>query len=139
MPILPIVSLIFLLSVRKHQWLSLSRKTPFTFLPGHDLTELGVNFKDLCHRLWMILVRSQEAFGGLNPIKCLDCKEYTCSASCIEERSSKVSLDIGGKISWLITSNYTLKRHCSMIAVPKVLKCYDCDTTLNRSEVGTDS
>lgn len=85
----------------------------------------------------MILVCAEDAFGGLNPVKCLDCKEYTCAASCIEDRScSKVSLDIGGKITWLVTSNYTLKRHLSMIAVPKVLKCYDCDTTLNRNEVG---
>ena len=34
-----------------------------------------------------------------------------------------------------LDSNYALKRHLSMIAVPKVLKCYDCDTTLSRNEV----
>ena len=117
--------------------MKLSREAPFTFLTTTTLSQLGVNFKDVCRRLWKVLVL-EGSFGALNPTKCVDCKEYTCSQACIEDRSSKVSLDIGGKITWLITSNYTLKRHLSMVAVPKVLKCYDCDTTLNRHEMGCD-
>ena len=41
---------------RKHQWLKLSSKTPFTFLPQTSLQDLGVNFKDACRRLWRVLV-----------------------------------------------------------------------------------
>ena len=52
--------------------------------------------------------------------------------------SNRVSLDIGGKITWLVTTNYELKRHLSMIAVPKTLKCYDCDTTFSRSDYQCD-
>lgn len=76
--------------------------------------------------------------GGLNLIKCIFCKEYTCLPSCIEERVAKVAVDIGGKITWLITPAYSIKRHLSMIAVPKFLKCYDCDTTLNRADLQSD-
>jgi hypothetical protein len=121
----------------RHQWYKLSRKTPFLFLPVHTLVELGTNFKDSCRRLWQILV-TEGAYGGLIPGKCTECKEYTCGAACIEDRTSKVSLDIGSKITWLITSNFTLQRHLSMVAVPKVLRCYDCDTTLDRNEMQCD-
>lgn len=81
---------------------------------------------------------TEGVFGGLVPTKCQNCKEYTCRATCMEERPSKVSVDIGGKITWVITPSYSLKRHLSMIAVPKMLKCYDCDTTLNRQELSCD-
>ena len=121
----------------RHQWSRLSRKTPFTFLPTAYMVELGVNFKDSCRRLWKILV-SEGVFGGLVPSKCPTCKDYTCRSTCVEERPAKVSVDIGGKITWVITPNCTLKRHLSMIAVPKVLKCYDCDATLNRDELSCD-
>ncbi len=121
----------------RHQWYKLSRKTPFLFLPVASLVDFGANFKDACRRLWQILV-VESAYGGLIPSKCVDCKEYTCSASCVEERSSKVSLDIGSKITWLITSNYTLKRHLSMVAVPKTLRCLDCDTSFDRNAMRCD-
>ena len=117
----------------------MSRKTPFTFLPVQSLVELGVNFKDCCRRLWKVMVTETAAIGGLSPVKCIHCKEFTCTPACIEEvmMHKKVSLDVGGKISWLITSCYSIKRHLSMVAVPKALKCYDCDTTLPRTgEVG---
>ena len=41
---------------RKHQWIKLSRKTPFTFLSVAHLVELNINFKDACKRIWKILV-----------------------------------------------------------------------------------
>ncbi|TRY77482.1 hypothetical protein TCAL_07407 [Tigriopus californicus] len=123
--------------VWKHQWVKLSRKTPFTFLSSLSLVDLGVNFKDSCRRLWKIMVTEGE-IGGLNLIKCVFCKEYTCLPSCIEDRVAKVAIDIGGKITWLITPSYSIKRHLSMIAVPKFLKCYDCDATLNRSDLQSD-
>ena len=99
-----------LFNFRKHQWMKLSQKTPFTFLPLPSLSDLGVNFKDACRRLWRVLV-TEGSFGGLTPSKCNHCREFTCVASCIEERSStpKVSIDIGGKITWLVTPGFALK------------------------------
>ena len=90
--------------------MKLSHKTPFTFLPLASLSDLGVNFRDSCRRLWRVLV-TEGAFGGLTPTKCIHCREFTCIASCIDERSStpKVSIDIGGKITWLVTPGFALK------------------------------
>ena len=103
------------------------------------MTELGVNFKDSCHRLWRVLIYDNQVFGGLNPVKCLRCREFTCTPSCIEERtSSKVSIDIGGKMTWIVTANYSLQRHLSMVAIPKLLKCYDCDKNFHRDELVCD-
>ena len=58
----------------------------------------------------------------------------------LEKPTAKVSLDIGGKISWLVTARGTLKRHLSMIAVPKV-RNFDLVTfrqTLTRSHTGAE-
>lgn len=122
----------------RYQWSKFSRKTPFLFLPANTLVELGANFKDACRRLWQVLV-TEGVYGGLLPAKCPDCKEYTCGSACIKEgRARKVSLDIGSKLTWLITSGYELKPHLSMVALPKQLKCYDCDTTLDRNAMHCD-
>ena len=84
-------------SCRKLQWIRLSSKTPFTYIPAQSMTDLAVNFKDSCHRLWRILINDNQIFGSLTPYKCLRCREFTCTPACIEERTgSKVSIDIGG-------------------------------------------
>ena len=84
---------------RKLQWIRLSSKTPFTYIPAQSMTDLAVNFKDACHRLWRILINDNQIFGSLTPYKCLRCREFTCTPACIEERTgSKVSIDIGGKV-----------------------------------------
>ena len=49
------VCLIF--NFRKHQWIKLSRRTPFTFLSVENLVELNINFKDACKRIWKICVK----------------------------------------------------------------------------------
>ena len=114
----------------------------FTFPPASSLEQLGVLFKDCCRRLWTILA----AEGGLYP-KCVHCRGYTCSQDCLEEASSKIVLDIGretynystnllfagGKLTWIINANFGLKKHMSMIAVPKLLRCYDCDSFIDRT------
>ena len=80
------------------------------------MTELGVNFKDACHRLWRVLIYDNHIFGGLNPVKCLRCREYTCTPTCIEERtSSKVALDIGGKMTWIVTGKFFSKLKLSLV------------------------
>merc|ERR1712029_275694 len=127
--------------VWRHQWLKLSKQTPFIFINDlEQLTDLGINFKDVCKRLWRVLVSQTPEFGDFTPTKCIHCREYTCLDECISDcgMSNRVSLDIGGKITWLVTTNYELKRHLSMIAVPKTLKCYDCDTTFSRSDYQCD-
>lgn len=113
----------------RYQWEDLSSGLAwFTFPPSESLSQLGVLFKDCCKRLWSIL----SSQIGLYP-KCVHCKEYTCSQVCLEAWSSKLVLDIGGKLTWMIDSNYGLKKHMSMIAVPKLLRCYDCDATIDRT------
>ena len=59
-------------------------------------------------------------------------QNYLCHHSCLEEWSSKIVLDIGGKWTWLVNARMGLKKHRSMIAVPKLLRCYDCDSFIDR-------
>jgi len=104
----------------KHAWLSLN-------LPSvQSLAELGVLFKDSCRRLWSIL-----SVGGSFQ-KCIHCKNDSCTDDCLKESSSKIVMDIGGKWTWVINANLGVKKHMSMIAVPKLLRCYDCDSILDR-------
>lgn len=125
-----------LLIFRKIQWAKFSQKTPFTFLPSSSMTELGVNFRDASKRLWKVLISESLQFGGLNPVKCVYCREFTCTPTCIEERRGfKVSIDIGGKITKIIRGDFRQESHSSMVAIPKILKCFDCDKTFTRQEV----
>ena len=103
------------------------------------MTDLGVNFKDSCQRLWKILVSETPIFGGLNPAKCSTCRNFTCTLHCIEERRGfKATIDIGGKLTKIITANFSQESHSSIVAVPKTLKCYDCDKAFDREEVFCD-
>ena len=122
---------------RKLQWIRFSLKTPFTYLSTSSMTDIGVNFRDTCKRLWKVLVSAENpTFGGLNPVKCVYCREFTCPPTCIEERRGlKVTLDIGGKITKIIRGDFRQESHSTMVAIPKVLKCYDCDQTFSRDEV----
>jgi len=121
----------------KLQWIRFSLRTPFSFLPTTSISELGVNFKDACRRLWMVLVSdSNPTFGGLNPVKCDFCRQYTCTPTCIEERRGfKVAIDIGGKTTKMIREDFRQESHYTMAAIPKLLKCIDCDKTFTREEV----
>ena len=97
------------------------------------MTDLGVNFKDTCRRLWKVLISETATFGGLNPAKCPICRQYTCGPQCIEERRGlKAIIDIGGKMTRIITANFSQETHRSMVAIPKLLRCYDCDKTFSR-------
>ena len=59
-------------------------------------------------------------------------QKHSCGPNCLEEWSSKIVLDIGGKWTWVVNANLGLKKHMSMIAVPKLLRCYDCDSVIDR-------
>ena len=128
------------------QWINLSSELPFFSFPSvHNLTTLGVQFKDSCRRLWSIASNNR----GLYP-KCVHCNNHSCVETCLEvntyfcfssrvilflsqEWSSKIVLDIGGKWTWCVSANLGLKKHMSMIAVPKLLRCYDCDSVIDRT------
>ena len=105
------IILSFLNFFRKLQWIRFSLRTPFSFLPTTSISELGVNFKDACRRLWMVLVSdSNPTFGGLNPVKCDFCRQFTCTPTCIEERRGfKVAIDIGGKTTKMIREDFRLE------------------------------
>ena len=56
--------------VWKHQWVKLSKETPFLFINDLDqLIDLGINFKDVCKRLWRVLVIQTQQFGDFTPTK----------------------------------------------------------------------
>lgn len=119
---------------RRCQWTRLSSETPFDFLTSETMTQLGVNFKDCCRRLWRILALQTSELGGLAPEKCAgECGRYTCvCGDGLEERlggKMVAAVDVGGKVTWVMTTRFVLRSHVSMMAVPKVLKCLDCDTT----------
>merc|ERR1719167_496259 len=103
----------------KVQWKKLIEEAPFRFPSTQNLQDLGVCFKDAVQRLCAVLC------NGATP-SCSNCKEFTCLPACFQ-RSPKIVMDIGGKMSWLITGDFSLRKHLSMIAVPKLLRCYDCD------------
>lgn len=114
--------------VWRHQWISLSSQVTWCNFPSvQNLTQLGVHFKDSCRRLWSII----SIDGGVYP-RCVHCKKHSCGQNCLEEWSSKIVLDIGGKWTWVVNANLGLKKHMSMIAVPKLLRCYDCDSFIDR-------
>jgi hypothetical protein len=63
-------------------------------------------------------------------------KQFLTVQACLEKRPpTKVVIDIGGKRTWLMTANFSLQHHLSMIAVPKLLRCYDCDSTLGTEDL----
>ena len=40
-------------------------------------------------------------------------------------------------MTWLLTGDFSLRKHLSMIAVPKLLHCYDCDARIERGQQTT--
>ena len=43
-----------------------------------------------------------------------------------------------GKMTWFVKANAELERHLSMVAIPKLIKCYDCDKNFHRDELVCD-
>lgn len=112
----------------KNQWLSLTNGLDaFSLPPIEDLTQLGVLFKDCCKRLWSVVGDSGRSYPP-----CSHCHLQQCHADCLME-PTRLVVDIGGKLTWIIDSNYGLKKHMSMIAVPKLLRCNDCDSIIDRA------
>lgn len=101
----------------------------FIFPGIEELQTLNVDFKKMCFRLRAVSSTSEIRF-----VRCLYCRNYTCNQNCLEDRCSKVVVDIGSKFTWVITANFGLKRHLSMIGVPKQVKCVDCDTKILRTQ-----
>jgi len=117
----------------KYHWTRLVEGAPFRFPSPQNLQDLGVCFQDAVRRLCRTLCS-----GAASIPKCSFCKEYTCVPSCLQQRSSKIVVDIGGKMTWVITGDFSLRNHLSMMAVPKLLRCYDCDATIDRGETVCD-
>jgi len=120
-------------SLWKRQWNQLIKDAPFQFPSSQNLQDLGVCFRDACRRLCSTICNRGTQFQ-----KCKYCKEFTCTNACLEQRCSKNVMDIGGKVTWIITSDFSLRKHLSMIALPKVLRCYDCDATIDRGQSTCD-
>lgn len=69
----------------------------------------------MCYRLHRIITLGE----NVRFPKCWNCNGYTCQRNCVEELNAKVIIEIGNKYTWAITPSDCLKRHFSMIAVPK--------------------
>ena len=41
-------------------------------------------------------------------------------------------------MTWFVKANAELERHLSMVAIPKLIKCYDCDKNFHRDELICD-
>ena len=41
-------------------------------------------------------------------------------------------------MTWFVKANAELERHLSMVAIPKLIKCYDCDKNFHRDELVCD-
>ncbi|XP_014223846.1 uncharacterized protein LOC106650389 [Trichogramma pretiosum] len=104
----------------KLKWLQLTSKVNFQFPDVKSLQVINVSFKAMCYRLHMMMALN-ESTENMFP-KCCYCSGYTCQKYCTERSSTKVVIEIGNKYTWVITPNFGLRRHCSMLGFPKYNK-----------------
>lgn len=102
---------------RKMKWLQLISTVQFQFPDMKCLQMLSVSFKAMCYRLHMILTLNESTETSFP--KCCNCSGYTCQRNCVEGSSVKVVIEIGNKYTWVITPNFGLRRHFSMLGFPK--------------------
>ncbi|XP_076307835.1 uncharacterized protein LOC143223588 isoform X2 [Tachypleus tridentatus] len=63
-----------------------------------------------CQRLWKVCYRH-----GKGLPTCSHCGKKTCSTECLSLQEHKMSLDIGSKITWLLTTKFSIERHPSVL------------------------
>jgi hypothetical protein len=96
---------------RRLKWLHLESVCKFDFPSAHGVR---LNHKEVCLRLHTIL-HSDTVFP-----RCYHCMEFSCRPFCIEDRGSKVVVDIGNKFTWIVTPSFGVRRHFSMFGIPKM-------------------
>ncbi|KAF4518234.1 hypothetical protein B566_EDAN006915 [Ephemera danica] len=114
----------------KKKFFDLLRKRDFNVDDYKPLQHLGldkIQYREICFRFSKIYDSLVGEDGG-ELVKCDRCRRYTCLQGCVEERPQRVAVDIGSKLTWVISPSSELKRHQSILGIPKVVKCVDCDS-----------
>ncbi|XP_067000649.2 uncharacterized protein [Anabrus simplex] len=99
----------------KLKWQQLEYSSPFDFPDVRHLQMLNLSFKRMCYRLHMIMNSGESVVFP----RCYHCVRFTCRAPCVEDRGSRVVIDIGNKFTWIVTPNFGVRRHFSMFGIPK--------------------
>ncbi|XP_013774085.1 uncharacterized protein LOC106459056 [Limulus polyphemus] len=71
-----------------------------------------------CQRLWKVCYRHGKGLQSLPT--CSHCGKKTCSVECLSLQEHKMSLDIGSKVTWLLTTKFSIERHSSVLMSSKV-------------------
>ncbi|KAJ4452357.1 hypothetical protein ANN_03890 [Periplaneta americana] len=95
---------------RKQKWTQLEASCKFEF---PNWQALRLDYKAACRRLHAIL-DADTMFP-----RCYHCLEFSCRAYCVEDRGSKVVVDIGNKFTWIVTPSFGVRRHFTMYGIPK--------------------
>ncbi|XP_069680904.1 uncharacterized protein [Periplaneta americana] len=94
----------------KQKWTQLEASCKFEF---PNWQALRLDYKAACRRLHAIL-DADTMFP-----RCYHCLEFSCRAYCVEDRGSKVVVDIGNKFTWIVTPSFGVRRHFTMYGIPK--------------------
>ncbi|PSN45282.1 hypothetical protein C0J52_17531 [Blattella germanica] len=95
----------------RHKWGQLQTESEFEFLKAHEEIK---NYKELCMRLNAVQRVSNAEF-----MRCVYCASFSCNPLCVEDRGSKVVVDIGNKFTWIITPSFGVRRHFTLYGIPK--------------------
>ncbi|XP_059486055.1 uncharacterized protein LOC132202833 [Neocloeon triangulifer] len=94
----------------------------------------ALDFRAVCLRLDTIFEQNESSFS-----KCNRCRRFTCLQGCLEDRHQKYVVDVGSKLSWVVTPMMELKRHQTILSLPRSIKCADCDSLVSSLFFGASS
>ncbi|CAB3367415.1 Hypothetical predicted protein [Cloeon dipterum] len=93
-----------------------------------------LDFKQACYRLSKIFEPNDFSFAN-----CSMCKRFTCLQGCLEDHCVKCVVDLGSKLSWVMTPSNELKRHQTILSLPRVVRCSDCDALVTNTYFAASS
>jgi hypothetical protein len=96
---------------RKQKWTELESVCKFDF---PSVRGVRLNYKEVCLRLHSIL-HSDTVFP-----RCHRCMRFSCHTFCLEDRRSKVVVDVGNKYTWVISPSFGIRRHFTMFGIPRL-------------------
>lgn len=104
------------------KWKNLIKSSNLT-LDDPLRSEETQNYYHCAQRLLRICYRTEMGLASLEPEH--DCALFACSSKCKENEEKKFAIDIGSKITWIMTSGYFLERHPSVLAVSTTDTCFE--------------
>ncbi|XP_067124832.1 actin, cytoplasmic-like [Centruroides vittatus] len=94
------------------KWLELVNVCGLSFADYIKQPTENDNYHSRCKRLWNVCQGFREDCEL--PV-CEYCKFKTCTKECLEKYERKISIDIGSKVTWFVTSTFLIQRHPSVI------------------------